>query len=94
MAIVVKEFVQKCGAARDVTALVCLDVKGAFDAASWPTILKELISCGSPNNLYKFIKRYLTKRSAILATNSTRMEKGLIRECPQVSCITPGYWNL
>jgi hypothetical protein len=91
---VVKEFVQDSLAAGDVIALVSLDVQGAFDDAWWPAILKEMRDCGSSNNLYKLMKSYFTKRTAILATNSIRMEKELNRGCPQGSCSTPGYWNL
>ena len=37
---------------------------------------------------------YFTQRTAILATNSIRMEKELSRGCPQGSCSAPCYWNL
>ena len=93
-AMVVKEFVQDSLAAGDLIALVSLDLQGVFDAAWWPAILKEMRDCGSPKNLYKLTKSYLTQRTAILATNSIRMEKELIRGCPQGSCSAPGYWNL
>jgi len=52
-AIVVKEYVQESLAAGDVIALVSLDVKGAFDAAYCPAILKEMRDSGSPKYLYK-----------------------------------------
>jgi len=35
-----------------------------------------------------------TQRTAILATNSIRMENEPSRGCPQGSCSAPGYWNL
>ena len=81
-AMVVKEFVQDSLAAGDVIALVSLDVQGAFDAAWWPAILKEMRNCGSPKNLYKLTKNYFSELTAILATNSIRMEKELSRGCP------------
>jgi ribonuclease HI len=93
-AMVVKEFVQESLAAGEVIALVSLDVQGAFDAAWWPAILKEMRDCKSPNNLYKLTKNYFTKRTTILATNSIRMEKELSRGCAQGSCSAPGYWCL
>jgi len=74
-AMVVKEFVQDSFAAGDVIALVSLDVQGAFDAAWWPAILKEMRDRGSPKNLYKLTKNYFTERTAILATNSIRWRK-------------------
>ena len=89
-AMVVKEFVEDSLAEGDVIALVSLDVQGAFDAAWWPAILKEMRDCGSPKNLYKLTKIYFTQRTAILATNSITMEKKLIRGYPQGSCSAPG----
>jgi len=92
-AMVVKEFVEDSLAEGDVIALVSLDVQGAFDAAWWPAILKEMRDCGSPKNLYKLTKSYFTQRTAILATNSIRIEKELSRGCckdhvaPQVTGI-------
>jgi len=88
---VVKEFVQESLAAGEAIALVSLDVQGAFHAAWWPAILKEMRDCGSPKNFYKLTKSYFTQRTAILATNSIRMKKELIRGCPQGSRSAPGY---
>jgi hypothetical protein len=91
---VVKEVVKDSMAEGDVIALVSLDIQGAFDAAWWPAILKEMRDCGSPKNLYKLTKCYFTQRTAILATNSIRIEKELSRGCSEGSCSAPGYWNL
>jgi hypothetical protein len=93
-AMVVKEFVQDSLAEGHIIALVSLDVQGAFDTAWWPAILKEMRDCGRPKNLHKLTKSYFTQPTAILATNSTRMEKKLSRGYPQGSCSAPGYWNL
>jgi hypothetical protein len=43
-----KNFVIEGLAAGDFIVLVSLDVKGAFDAAWWPAILKELKDYGCP----------------------------------------------
>jgi hypothetical protein len=67
---IVKEFVQDSLATGDMIALVSLDVQGAFVAAWWPAILKEMTDCGSPKNLYKLTKIYYTQRTAILTKNS------------------------
>jgi len=44
----IKENVKGGLAAGDVIPLVSLDVKGAFDAAWWRKILKDLRACGCP----------------------------------------------
>ncbi len=74
-------------------ALVSLDVQGAFDAAWWPGILKELRDCKCPKNIYELTKSYFTQRSAVKATNTLRSEKEISRGCPQSSCLSPGFWN-
>jgi hypothetical protein len=73
---------------------VSLDVKGAFDAAWWPGILKELRACGCPRNLYELTKSYFTQRTATLSTKSVRLEIGISKVCSQVSCCGPGFWNM
>jgi hypothetical protein len=54
--------VEKALAAGDIIALISLDVKGAFDAASWPSILNGLKITTAP-------KIYLSYPKAILATD-------------------------
>jgi len=71
----VKKFVKEGLAAGEVIILISLDVKGAFDAAFWPTILNGLRACGCPKNLYDVTTSYFSQRTAILSTNSIRLEK-------------------
>jgi hypothetical protein len=78
----------------EVIILVSLDIQTAFDAAWWPNILKSLQHCGCPRNLYYLIKSYLNQRSAILSTNSIKMERDISRGCPQGSCGGLGLWNI
>ena len=47
-AIAVRDLVQEGLAVEEVIALLSLNVQGAFDAAWWPGILKELNECGCP----------------------------------------------
>jgi hypothetical protein len=82
------------GLKAEVIILVSLDFQTAFDAAWWPNILKSLQDCGCSRNLYYLIKSYLNQRSAILSTNSIKMERDISRGCPQVSCCGPGLWNI
>jgi hypothetical protein len=58
-----------------IAILVSLDVKGAFDAAWWPSILKTLIEFNCPKNLYNLAKSYFSERAATLSTNSVQMER-------------------
>jgi hypothetical protein len=76
-AMAVKNFVVEGLVAGEVIVLVSLDVKGAFDAGWWPSILNGLKACGCPKNLYNLAKSYFSQRSAILATNSIRLQRGV-----------------
>jgi len=44
----VKDFVEEGLVAGELIVFVCLDVKGAFDAAWWSSILNGLKACGCP----------------------------------------------
>jgi hypothetical protein len=89
-----KDFFNECLAAGEVIVLVRLDVKWAFDAAWWPSILNRLRASGCPKNLYDLTKSYFGRRTAILSTNSVRLERELSKGCPQGSCCGPGFWNI
>jgi hypothetical protein len=45
-------------------------------------------------NIYELTKSYFTQRSAVLTTNTLRIEREISRRCPQGSCSGPGFWNL
>jgi hypothetical protein len=91
-AMAVKDFVEKGLAVGEVIVLVNLDVKGAFDAVWWPSILNGLKACGCPKNLYNLTKSYFSQRTAVLSTNSIRMEKEVSKGCSQCSCCDLGFW--
>jgi hypothetical protein len=90
----VKHTVEEDLKAEKVIILVSLDIKTALDAAWWPNILKSLQDCGCPRNLYYLIKSYLSQRSAILSTNSIKIERNISTGCPQRSCCSPRLWNI
>jgi hypothetical protein len=52
-----------------VAIMVSLDVKGAFDAAWWPGILKGLREAKCPRNLYQLTQDYFGERRATLSIN-------------------------
>jgi len=79
---------------RKVVIMTSLDIQGAFDAAWWPSILKELKDSGCPRNLYHLSQGYFSQRSAVMSTNGVSIERRVIKGCPQGSCCGPGFWNL
>ena len=90
----VKKFVKEGLAAGEVITLISLDVKGAFNAAFWPSILNGLRACSCPKNLYNLSKSYFSQCTAIPSSNSIRLQKTVSKGCPQGSCCWLGFWNL
>jgi len=90
----VKEYLEEGIREGHIAILVSLYVRGIFDAAWWPSILKTLKEFNSPKNLYNLAKSLFSERSATLCTNSIHMERDVSRGCPQGSCCRPGFWNI
>jgi hypothetical protein len=57
----VKNFIDEALRKDRIVALVSLDVKGAFDAAWWPSILKALKDFQCPRNLYNLTRNYFSE---------------------------------
>ena len=74
-AMALKNFVIEGLAVGDVMVLVILDVKGTFDAAWWPAILKGLKDYVCPQNRYNLAKNYFSQGPAILSTNNIRLQR-------------------
>jgi len=72
VAMEIKNYVMKGLADGEVIALISLDVKGAFDAAFWPSILNGLRACDCPKNLYNLTKSYFSNCTAILTAYKLR----------------------
>jgi hypothetical protein len=90
----VKNFIEESLRLKQCTVIVSLDVKGAFDAAWWPSILKRLRELKCPKNLYMLSASYFSNRIATLSINNYKMEKEVQKGCSQGSCCAPGYWNI
>ena len=89
-----KNFIEESLQQSNIVVITSLDVKGAFDAAWWPSILQSLKQFGCPRNLYNLIKSYFNQRKATISTNSVRLERDVSKGCPQGSCCGPGLWNI
>ena len=74
--------------------MVSLDLRGAFDSAWWPAILKGLRDAKCPRNLYNLTLDYLKERKAVININNFNIEKRITKGCPQGSCCGPGLWNI
>jgi len=68
----VKNFIEE--SLKQCTVIVSIDVKRAFDAACWPSILKQLRELKCPKNLYSLSTRYFRNRKATLSINNYKTE--------------------
>ena len=89
-----KRFIEPILDSRGAVIMTSLDVKGAFDAASWQSILHGLKELNCPRNLYNFSKGYFSHRTAVMTTNNVKVEKRITKGCPQGSCCGPGFCNV
>jgi hypothetical protein len=89
-----KAFVQDSLNDGQYVALISFDIKGAFDAAWWPSILTSLKTLKCPRNLYNFCVSYFNERSASLLLNSSIDQRKISKVCPQGSASGPGFWKL
>jgi hypothetical protein len=69
-AISVKDFIDAALTQGKIVALVSLDVKGAFDAAWGPSVVKSMKDLYFTQNLYSLTKNYFTERTAFISTNN------------------------
>jgi ribonuclease HI len=93
-ALAAKEFAQAHLQQKNLVIMTSLDVKGAFDAAWWPSILCNLRDLRCPRNLYNLTRSYFSDRVAIFHANTYSVERKVSMGCPQGSCCGPGFWNV
>ena len=91
-AMIVKQFIEPELERRTVVIMTSLDVKGAFDAAWWPAILRGLREAECIRNLYQLTQDYCKDRRAVMLINNRKIEKSISKRCPQVSCSGSGFW--
>ena len=85
----VKGIIEENSKEKNCTAVVSLDVRGAFNAAWWSSIHLKELKC--PRNLSR---SYFSDRTASLRGNTLKIEKPVNMGFPQVSCSSPGLWNI
>lgn len=79
---------------RRLCAVLTLDVKNAFNCASWDQILEVLCSRGVNKSLFRIVKSYLSERNIILEAGDKRKTLEIQRGVPQGSILGPVLWNI
>jgi len=86
----VKGFAEEGLTGGEIIVLISLDVKGAFDAAWWASILNGLKVYNCPKNLYNLSRSYFSQRSAVISSNNVSIQRIVTKGSPQESCCGPG----
>lgn len=79
---------------RRICVMITLDVRNAFNSASWHQILGELNKRGIDNNVLRLIDSYLSDRRIILDAGQESRIIEVYRGVPQGSILGPKLWNV
>ena len=89
----VKEIMEENLKQKNCTVLVRLDIRGAFDAAWWPSIMRNQKELKCPKKLFNLPRSYFNDRTVLLRGNTLKIEKPVTMRCSHSSCSGPGFWN-
>ena len=76
------------------SAIIAIDLKGAFDNAFWPSIIYNLYNLNIPEKLIILIQKYLQDRQIIAKYSNFNIVKQITKGCPQGSALSPTLWNV
>ena len=85
----VLDIAKRTKAQGDLAALICIDVKNAFNSAPWKDIVKSLELKNAPEYLLNMVKSYLEDRFLKVGSKTINITAGV----PQGSVLGPLLWN-
>ncbi|UYV75265.1 hypothetical protein LAZ67_12003163 [Cordylochernes scorpioides] len=77
---------------KELTALVTIDIAGAFDNAWWPAILKIIDEDNLPESLIRTIQSYFKSRKTKFTYENLTINKQITKGCPQGGPLSPLLW--
>lgn len=86
----VVDFVYNSKAENKITAMIVLDIKGAFDSVRWDDLRQCLADIELPEYLKRIIVDFINDRTAICEEYNTSYSRGV----PQGSSLGPKLWLL
>jgi hypothetical protein len=90
----VTDFIEEGFKTGEITAVVSLDVEGAFNSAWTPSVLNKFKECGCPCNLYILTQNYFNQRIATMSNNTIKLERTVTKDYPQGSHCGSSLWNI
>ncbi|UYV67433.1 hypothetical protein LAZ67_5000592 [Cordylochernes scorpioides] len=79
---------------KELSALVTIDISGAFDNAWWPAIIKRIDSDNLPVKLIKILQSYLNSRTISFSYDNLTTSKPITKGCPQGGPLSPLLWTI
>lgn len=85
-----KNFILKASLEKKPTLMIILDIKGAFNNASWSIIRNKLDEANVPSYLKNCINSFISQRKLTCESYTKNYNRGV----PQGSCLGPKLWLL
>ncbi|UYV62957.1 hypothetical protein LAZ67_2002616, partial [Cordylochernes scorpioides] len=79
---------------KELSALITIDISGAFDNAWWPAIIKRIDSDNLPEKLIKILQSYLNSRIISFSYDNLTTSKPITKGCPQGGPLSPLLWTI
>ncbi|KXZ75566.1 hypothetical protein TcasGA2_TC031845 [Tribolium castaneum] len=85
------QIAKEANVSKKFNALVLIDVRNAFNTASWPIIVKKLKDIGVQEYLINLVKSYFNNRTIQVSNDNKKNIGGGV---PQGSILGPTLWNI
>ena len=79
---------------KEISLAAFLDIEGAFDNASYPSMRRAMIKHGFGETITSWIEAMLTNREILIRLGGSSLTAKTTRGCPQGGVLSPLLWSL